>query len=271
MTLPPGTQRRDTQEFEEVKIPAPTIPPLLSDERFVPITEFDEWAQVVFKVRSFIFSMLPFDVSLIFDQGIETLNRIQSRVFDAAYKSNENLLICAPTGIFHIEFSSIFDWHYSDLFSGAGKTNIALMAMLHEIGQHFHNGRLNKGNICENQFNFEEGLNKQEFVHLLLIFLFGKYLDEFKIIYIAPMKALAAEMTANFSKRFQPLGISVKELTGDMQLTKKEISETQVIVTTPEKWDVITRKTTDVALTSVSFHILQKKEINSLVSKLSID
>jgi hypothetical protein len=57
MTLPPGTQRRDTQEFEEVKIPAPTIPPLSSDERFVPITEFDEWAQVVFKVRSFIFSM----------------------------------------------------------------------------------------------------------------------------------------------------------------------------------------------------------------------
>jgi len=27
-----------------------------------------------------------------------------------------------------------------------------------------------------------------------------------------------------------------------MQLTKKEILNTQVIVTTPEKWDVITRK-----------------------------
>jgi replicative superfamily II helicase len=27
-----------------------------------------------------------------------------------------------------------------------------------------------------------------------------------------------------------------------MQLTKSEISETQMIVTTPEKWDVITRK-----------------------------
>lgn len=42
------------------------------------------------------------------------------------------------------------------------------------------------------------------------------------------MKALAAEMTANFGKRLQPLGIVVRELTGDMQLTKKEIQETQV-------------------------------------------
>jgi hypothetical protein len=30
--------------------------------------------------------------------------------------------------------------------------------------------------------------------------------------------------------------------TGDMQLTKEEIAETQIIVTTPEKWDVVTRK-----------------------------
>lgn len=29
-----------------------------------------------------------------------------------------------------------------------------------------------------------------------------------------------------------------------MQLTKAEIAETQIIVTTPEKWDVVTRKPT---------------------------
>jgi activating signal cointegrator complex subunit 3 len=43
----------------------------------------------------------------------------------------------------------------------------------------------------------------------------------------------------------------VKELTGDMQLTKRELTETQMIITTPEKWDVITRKSGDVALTSM--------------------
>ena len=42
------------------------------------------------------------------------------------------------------------------------------------------------------------------------------------------MKALAAEMTDSFHKRLSPLGLRVRELTGDMQLTKKEIEETQV-------------------------------------------
>jgi replicative superfamily II helicase len=43
-------------------------------------------------------------------------------------------------------------------------------------------------------------------------------------------------------------GLKVGELTGDMQLSKKELAETQMIVTTPEKWDVITRKGGDVSV-----------------------
>ena len=44
------------------------------------------------------------------------------------------------------------------------------------------------------------------------------------------MKALAAEMVRTFGKRLAPLGISVRELTGDMQLTKTEILTTQVSI-----------------------------------------
>ena len=46
--------------------------------------------------------------------GYKTLNRIQSRIFPAAFGTNENLLVCAPTG--------------------AGKTNIAMTCVLREIG-----------------------------------------------------------------------------------------------------------------------------------------
>ena len=49
-----------------------------------------------------------------------------------------------------------------------------------------------------------------------------------QIVYVAPMKALAAEMVRNFGKRLAPLGITVRELTGDIQLTKHEIQTTQV-------------------------------------------
>lgn len=69
-------------------------------------------------------------------------------------------------------------------------------------------------------------------------------LEDFKIIYVAPMKALAAEITQKLGSRLAWLGIQAREFTGDMHLTKKEILQTQIIVTTPEKWDVVTRKGT---------------------------
>lgn len=76
-------------------------------------------------------------------------------------------------------------------------------------------------------------------------------LDSFKIIYVAPMKALVQEMVGNFSSRLGAFGIKVGELTGDSQMTKQQIAETQIIVTTPEKWDVITRKSTDTSYTNL--------------------
>jgi len=42
------------------------------------------------------------------------------------------------------------------------------------------------------------------------------------------MKALAAEMVRNFGQKLSALGITVQELTGDMQLSKSEIMKTQV-------------------------------------------
>lgn len=179
--LPPGTTRNvHPQGYEEINVPAREPGAVAAGERSVAIEELDEWAQPAF-------------------QGISTLNRIQSRIFPTAYHTNENLLVCAPTG--------------------AGKTNIAMLAILHEIGLH----------IDEN----------------------GDYLPEdFKIVYVAPMKALAAEVTETFSRRLAPLDIVVAELTGDTQMSKRELEETQMIVTTPEKWDVITRKGGEVSVAS---------------------
>ncbi|KAL5968698.1 Activating signal cointegrator 1 complex subunit 3, partial [Taenia solium] len=96
--------------------------------------------------------------------------------------------------------------------TGSGKTNTAMLTIFHLIRQHINSetGVLETGN--------------------------------FKIVYMAPMKALAAEMAATFGKRLAPLGVRVKECTGDMQLSAQEILETQMLVTTPEKWDVISRK-----------------------------
>ena len=63
-----------------------------------------------------------------------------------------------------------------------------------------------------------------------------------KVVYIAPMKALAQEVVEKFSSKLKSMRLIVRELTGDMQLTRSEAEAANVIVTTPEKWDVVTRK-----------------------------
>lgn len=103
--------------------------------------------------------------------------------------------------------------------TGSGKTNVAMLTMLRKIGK---NRNPDTGEVM---------------------------LDDFKIVYIAPLKALVQEQVGNFGARLKPYGIQVSELTGDRQLTKAQIADTQVIVTTPEKWDVITRKATDSSYT----------------------
>lgn len=63
-----------------------------------------------------------------------------------------------------------------------------------------------------------------------------------KIVYIAPMKALVKERMGDWKVRLeQKLGKSVVELTGDVTPDANAIRRSHVIVTTPEKWDGISR------------------------------
>ena len=65
-----------------------------------------------------------------------------------------------------------------------------------------------------------------------------------KIIYVAPLKALAKERIVDWKKRLADpnlLGKNVVELTGDVTPDSKALREAHVLITTPEKWDGISR------------------------------
>lgn len=136
LVLSEDATRSDNKMYEEINLPANTAPVDLKvgDQR-VQIAELDEIGKMAFK-------------------GVKELNRIQSVVFERAYHSNDNLLICAPTG--------------------AGKTNVAMLTIINAIRSHTDQGVIHR--------------------------------DQFKIVYVAPMKALAAEMVENFGKRLGQLG-----------------------------------------------------------------
>jgi pre-mRNA-splicing helicase BRR2 len=141
-------------------------------------------------------------------KGMKMLNRVQSKMADVALRSSENVLLCAPTG--------------------AGKTNVAMLSILNILAQY-------RKESADDMMNEDESGKASKHEGTL-------NLSAFKIVYVAPMKALVQEVVKNFSKRLAPYGIQVRELSGDSSLTRQQISETQMIVTTPEKWDIVTRQ-----------------------------
>ncbi|KAJ5026530.1 Sec63 Brl domain-containing protein [Bipolaris maydis] len=141
--------------YEEIHVPAPKAKRDPNEPPLMPTSELPDWARPGFG-------------------NSKSLNRIQTKCFPTAFNDDGNMLICAPTG--------------------SGKTNVAMLTMLREIGKHRNP---QTGEIA---------------------------LDDFKIIYIAPLKALVAEQVGNFGKRLEPYGI------------KQQIAETQIIVTTPENY-----------------------------------
>ncbi|RDI80773.1 hypothetical protein Vi05172_g9233 [Venturia inaequalis] len=69
---------------------------------------------------------------------------------------------------------------------------------------------------------------------------------DFKIVYQAPTKSLCSERQRDWSKKFRPFGLECAELTGDTDLSQmKNVQNASIIVTTPEKWDSMTRKWKD--------------------------
>jgi activating signal cointegrator complex subunit 3 len=71
--------RTDNKKFEEVSIPAVEPAPMDFIRKPVAIDSLDDIGRAAFA-------------------GTKALNRIQSVVFETAYNTGENMLVCAPTG-----------------------------------------------------------------------------------------------------------------------------------------------------------------------------
>ncbi|KAL8829578.1 MAG: hypothetical protein Q9170_006107 [Blastenia crenularia] len=74
----------------------------------------------------------------------------------------------------------------------------------------------------------------------------GFQMDQFKIVYMAPTKSLCTERQKDWQAKFAALDLQCAELTGDTdQGQLRNIQKASIIVTTPEKWDSMTRKWRD--------------------------
>lgn len=91
------------------------------------------------------------------------------------------------------------------------------------------------------------GSGKTVIMELAICRLMSTLKDErFKVVYQAPTKSLCSERFRDWSRKFMTLGLQCAELTGDTDQSQlRSVQSSQIIITTPEKWDSMTRKWKD--------------------------
>ena len=130
----------------------------------------------------------PLPVTALHNRGYESFyrfshfNAVQTQVFFKSYHTDDNMLVCAPTG--------------------SGKTVVAELAVMRLLEAH-------KGE---------------------------------KAVYIGPLKSLVREKLLDWKEKFETrLHHRVIELTGDSAPELGQVQRADIIVTTPEKWDGVSR------------------------------
>jgi hypothetical protein len=154
----------------------------------------------------------------------DTFNCVQSEMANLLCHSDDNIVVSAPTG--------------------AGKTAVFEMALarflvndlqLHNPGQSMGPRRVSMKR---------------------------------KIVYIAPSKALCEERYADWKERLSRLhlGIEVAMVTGDCEPGESyyHVASAHLILSTPEKWDILTRKWTDNFFLLASVKLLLIDEVHLL-------
>lgn len=165
---------------------------------------------------------LPQRFHRLFNNDITHFNKLQTECFDSLFNRSCNILLSAPTG--------------------AGKTNCALLAILHAIQQETELALAKRqldaagergdekrpGPAPKNSIDTHTAATDVSFSSL--------------IVYLTPMKALASEITEKLADKLRLLGLSVLECTGDESPPQAVLQKAHCLILTPEKFDVITRK-----------------------------
>jgi ATP-dependent DNA helicase HFM1/MER3 len=173
------------------------------------------------------FSLSSIDLDSYFD-NLESIKKIKQNPSKKCLSSKKNYLENFPLNLIikypnlnkvqESCFDLLFYTNENSLITaptGSGKTLLFEISLARIIKENF--------NLNKNSFN-----NKN-----------------FKIIYIAPIKSLCQEKTFDWKIKFcqNPLNLNILEFTSDNEyINFTQLNEANLILTTPEKFDVLSRK-----------------------------
>ena len=167
-------------------------------------------------------------VSNFWSSNFHSFNYVQSELSQLLSQSDDNVCVSAPTG--------------------AGKTCVFEMAM----GRLFI-AALNNRKQCHQHHGISSKISKNQ-----------------KIVYISPSKALCDERYKDWTRRLAAIDSSIDcaLVTGDSGSDSfRVVASAHVILTTPEKWDSITRKWTNHLFLIGSVKLLLIDEVHLLGDK----
>ncbi|OHT04857.1 DEAD/DEAH box helicase family protein [Tritrichomonas foetus] len=123
--------------------------------------------------------------------------------------------------------------------TGCGKTVIAELAILHAL------------NVNSDEINHADSPTL--------------------IIYVAPLRALCQEKASLWAAKYEKIGVTVTELTSDTQTSfPKNIKNTTIICTTPEKLDLATRQSSNLNNTNLNGVNHRNGNLSGVFQQLSL-
>jgi ATP-dependent DNA helicase HFM1/MER3 len=177
------------------------------------------------------------------DQMLDTSN--SSHIFYHNGQYNEQLI---PTSKLADKSRSIFKFNYFNRMQSK---------CFHTIYEQNHNCVISS----------PTGSGKTVLFELAILRLLNRHsnVSNIKILYIAPTKALCLEREKDWAKKFCVLGLSVGVLTSDTSFVETDkVKRSNIIITTPEKWDLMTRKWSDYTKLFEMIRVLFVDEIHIL-------
>lgn len=180
-------------------------PPPIAQREYPKVHFFNIQSKpIAFRNKIPVTKFLSPPLSLLWNGKFDEFNHFQSELANLVCNSDDNVVVSAPTG--------------------AGKSTIFEMAMARFFGLDL----AEQGSDI--RFSKLHSVSKSR-----------------KILYIAPSKALCEERYEDWSRRLQSLqiGVEVAMITGDSadpSMAFNDLASAHLVITTPEKWDSMTRR-----------------------------
>jgi len=181
-----------------------------------------------------------------------SFNPVQSQCFHHAFHGDDNLVIAAPTGsgktvVLEFALCRFFHDEMMEVARKRTREEAERRKQQHaegkQEGKEAEEGTQEGVDEEEKRMDEEIDMTKEPAQEEASTNYQGKkWFQHKKAIYICPLKALCDERARDWVKFELMYGLRLVQVTGDQEVPYGRVNAAHIIITTPEKWDALSRR-----------------------------